>query len=327
VTTWQPSTETVLSKNQGYWDASTVRLTQVHLYFGGNTGATNVDAYSNGTLDGIVPFVPNAFVHQYQGKPEFYSVVGNIVTFLMANTTDPVLKDVYIRRALSEALDRQSLMGIEGANAAPATAFTPPSVDYAPNRTFGALIGNVLSPAAQAAQAKADLQKGLKQLGLTKLPALSVLIPNQGATGNIVGPLNAFWSRTLGITVSTDAVSPAKYVQDLGTKKYQLAYLTWQGNYNDPKTFLDLFTPGSQNELSPWTNKAFTADMQQAQTAATLAARGADLAAAEKEMLSRMPVIPLSWPRKNWVLRPYVHGYVEYAQGNVDFSLGLVSMT
>ncbi len=325
VTAWQPTKEATLVKNPDYWNSANVHLTQVNLAFQANTGATMVASYSNGTSDGLVPFIPNSFIKQFQGQPGFHSVVGNIVTLLMLNTTNPVLKNVYIRRALSEALNRQSLVELQGTNAKPATALVPPTVDYAPGEQFGGLVGQVISPTAQTAQAKADLSKGLRQLGLTKMPPLTILVVNQGTTGNSIGSLNAFWGRTLGLTVSVDALPPAKYIQDIGMKKYDMAYVTWQGNYNDPRAFLDLFTPGSQNDFSPWTNKIFARDMVKAGKATTN--HGADLAAAEKELLSRMAAIPLFWMSKNWLMRPDVHGFIEYSQGNVDFNLAGVSMS
>ncbi len=231
-----------------------------------------------------------------------------------------------MRRALSLALDRTALAGLAGGGAKPASSLTPPVVDAPPGTSFASLVGAALPLQAQPAQARADLAAGLRAAGLKQLPALTVLAPPGTAGQDEAQALQAAWKSVLGIQVAVDTPDNATYVSDIESGHFDMVLLGWNADYDDPTTFLDIFRSGSANDFGSWSDPAFDADLQAARGSTGAAARAQKLAAAERELLSQLPVIPLWWPATATIVRPTVHGLVLLPSG-ADYYLGGVRVT
>jgi oligopeptide transport system substrate-binding protein len=137
--------------------------------------------------------------------------------------------------------------------------------------------------------------------------------------------LQAAWKSVLGIRVQIDSPDNATYVSDIESGHFEMALLGWNADYDDPTTFLDIFRSGSANNFGGWSDPAFDSALRAA-GGASGAARAQHLVAAERELLSQLPVIPLWWPAIATIVRPGVRGLVLLPTGP-DYYLGGVRVT
>jgi len=324
ISAWVHNQYLDLRKNQKYWDAAHVHLDGVHGVM--VSDATTVDnLYQVGQLD-VLPSIPPQFLAEYQGKPGFHSAPLAQTWYLEVNIQSKPLGNVLIRRAFSEAIDRAAFSSKVVPGSSPAYAFTPPTVHYAPGRLFTDLVGHVLPTTADPTSARQDLAAGLQASGMSHLPTVTLVVPQTSTAQLEAAALQGMFRQNLGVTVDVQAVDFKTYLQLIGQGRFSMVLSAWGADYDDPSTFLDLWTSGSPFNSIHWHDAAYEADMQAAQSTLDTARRGADLAAAEKVLLSQLPVIPLYWPARNWIAQPNVRGLVFYLTGP-DYSLKGVTMT
>ena len=320
LTSWVHNGQLVLARNPRYWDASAVRLSQVTM-LEVTQPATEINLWASGKLGAMLPSIPQAYVAHFQGQPGFHSAADATTAYVVTNTAKGVFSNTLIRQAFSLAVDRQSLAtNVVQGNALPAYALVPPVIDYTPGKPFTQLVGKVLGTTANDALAKQDLAAGLKALGLSSLPTVTLLTLNNSSQQTQGQALQAMWETALGITVQVDPLGTNTFFADLGQGQFELGLLGWNADYNDPTTFLGLFQGNSSMNLTGWNDASFNSDLNAAAGATTATQRGADLAAASQVLLSQLPAIPLYWTSRNWMVQTDVHGLVVYPTGP-DYSL------
>ena len=111
-TEWTVNTSIVLAPNENYWDAANVQLAglEVQLYEGATTQHTA--AYESGEVDLVGMSV--ADLVRYQADPalaeQLHAATGGSVGYLATlRSKNPILEDTNIRKALSLALDRETV--------------------------------------------------------------------------------------------------------------------------------------------------------------------------------------------------------------------------
>jgi oligopeptide transport system substrate-binding protein len=308
VTDWTHNGHLDLARNPRYWDAAHVPLDGVRFTIVPDANTVS-NLYDTGQLDAILPTIPAALLDRYRGQPGFQTAPQAAVSGLMFQVRDPALREVHLRRALSESLPRQELVAaILRGGGQPATSFTPPLLHYAPAKVFGDLVRPVLAATADPAAARADLATALAALGLAAPPQLTLLVTNSTGPQALAAALQGYWKQNLGLTVRIQAVDPRTLEADLEQGRFQIAFLGFGADYDDPESFLDLFTTGNAQNFGRWSDPSFDAAIRAAQSDQDPARRGHDLVAAEQELLDQLPFAPLWWPTRSWIVRPGVRG-------------------
>jgi len=125
----------------------------------------------------------------------------------------PPLDDVRVRRAFSQAIDRQSLAdNVLKGGQIPATSFAPPGI-------FGAPEPGTVGLGYDAAAAKASLQEYLDEKGMTidEFNALDVVMMHNTSEGHarIAAAIQQMWADVLGVTVRVENQEWAVYLDTL----------------------------------------------------------------------------------------------------------------
>jgi oligopeptide transport system substrate-binding protein len=104
--------------------------------------------------------------------------------------------------------------------------------------------------------------------------------------------------------------------------KYDIAFSGWFPDYQDPMTFLDMWTTGNPMNTIGWSNKKFDGLIKDAQTdTADTTKRWNDLVSAEELMMSEYPIVPLFQQGYTWAQKSYVKGYSQPSYGpEFDFA-------
>lgn len=92
---------------------------------------------------------------------------------------------------------------------------------------------------------------------------------------------------------------------------FDFAYQAWIGDYDDPYSFLSLFTTGNSFNYSDWSNKDYDALIAKSETMTDIKARAETLAEAERILLSEVPVIPILASSSQALVSDKIEGYID----------------
>lgn len=317
VTEWVHNGNIVLTKSDTYWDADNVKIDTANIsivesetaqmtkfdadeidFLGTNFGVVPLDAIdrlkSEGTLN----------VKEYSG-----------IYWYKLNTTDEVMSNVNIRKALALAIDRESLIkNITKGEQQPALGIVPNAVEG-----FGDDEGYFKD--ADFETAKEYLATGLKELGLSNASELEISLSynTSEAHAAIAQFIQQGWTSELGIKVKLDNAEWQVYLDKLSNLDYQVGRMGWIADYNDAYTFLEMYNSAANgNNDTGWENAEYTALLKQSVTETDPAKRTEILKQAEAIMVEEMPVAPIYFYTNLYIAKDYVTGMEPDALGNIS---------
>ncbi|MCM2533690.1 peptide ABC transporter substrate-binding protein [Neobacillus pocheonensis] len=315
------ATEWTLVKNDSYWNAKSVSLTQVNFNVSKDSQAS-ANAFEAGQTDITPKLADPAILSQYTGSKNLYTYQQPTIFWLKFNEKNAALKNVNIRKALAMSIDKNALTKDVLANGSiPADYIVPKSFVNFNGKDFRADTGTYLK--TDKAKALEYWKKGLAEIGQTKLTFSYV-----GQDTSSSKKTDAFIKDQLeknlpGLTVNIESV-PFKIRLDREDKQqYDILMSGWGPDYQDPMTFMDLWTTDSQQNHMSYSNSKVDDMIKQAQTtlATEPAKRWKVLQDAEKIVLDDDAAIAPMYQRSaNLLINSKVKGYVTHAIGP-DYSL------
>jgi len=297
--TWELNNKIVVEKNPHYYDASMVRLNEIHYYPVSNV-MTEDRMFRAGQLHltSTLPSQkcpiyieenPNLRIDPYMGT-YFYRI----------NTENEVLKDVKVRKALAYSIDRQLLVDkVTKCGQIPAYSFTPPGTNgYQPTTEipFDPVLAKSL----------------LEEAGFSSenpFPKLEILFNTNEDHRKLALAVQQMWQINLGIEVELVNQDWKVYLNREMIGDFQISRAGWIGDYEDPNTFLDLMRPNRGNNKTGWENMEYDALVKKANTINNQAERYELLYKAEEILIENMPVIPLYTYVRAYQLSSDVKGF------------------
>jgi oligopeptide transport system substrate-binding protein len=220
------------------------------------------------------------------------------------------LDDVRIRRALSLAIDRESIARkILPGGRQPATTFVSPLLlGYTPPARRGYDL-----PAARQLLAAAG------HAGGAGLPPIEILYNNSDILRPVAEAIQQQWRRDLGLDIRLVNQEFKVVFASRRTGDYQILLGSWTADYLDATTFLDMWRSDSGNNHTGWADPAYDALSDRANTIADPAARAAVLAEAEALMLEAAPIVPIYFNTHVYLLHPSVKGWQPTPMDHSDY--------
>lgn len=229
----------LLVKNEHYWDKDEVNLDTVHIAIIESEQTANT-AFQTGDLDFIgVPFNTVSLdaidTYEQQGVLARHDLAA-IYNYKM-NTTDPLLSNVNLRRALAHGVDRQGLIdNVTKGSETPAMSLIPSTV-----RGFENV--NPYFEDGDFEQAKEYLNTALEELGF-KDPSevhLKLSFNTNEAHAAIAQYLQQGWNKNLGIQVELDNTEWQVHLDRMTMLDYQLGRIGNTADYNDAYALLEMY--------------------------------------------------------------------------------------
>ncbi|MES2596828.1 MAG: peptide ABC transporter substrate-binding protein [Verrucomicrobiota bacterium] len=297
---WRFTHSITVERNPHYWDAATVKLNQIS-FIPIVSDATEERAFSDGQIH-KTETMPLAQVPVYRERhPEFFHENALLSTyFYRVNTTKAPMNNKLVRKALALAIDRDSLIrNVMRSGYRPTTGFTPPGAGqgYEPP--------NVLSFNPEEAR-KLLTEAGYP--GGKGFPKFEILINTLESHRTIAEAIQEMWKKHLGIQVSVLNQDWSVYLDSQRKGNYEVCRAGWVGDYLDPFTFLSLWQTGDGNNQTGWSSKRYDELMQSSLREPDLTKRLGMLKEAETILLDELPVLPIYWYVRNFLLRPEVKG-------------------
>jgi oligopeptide transport system substrate-binding protein len=314
VSTWDQSSEVNLVKNP-FWPG-TPRIPQAtieEVRFVVADPSTQLAQYKAGQLDrtSSVPLDDLSLVRADTMLSRELRITPQACTYYYGfNTKAPVVNDQRIRLALSEAVDRQSLIDnvIRGGQI-PAQWFAPPGIAGAPTLDDHPELGIKYDPE----DAKAQLQSYLDSTGKTADQLdLTLMFNTSSAHQRIAEAVQKMWKEKLGVSVKLSNQEWATYLKTTaGNAAPQIWRLGWCKDYPDANNFdREVFAAnGAENAGGGvnWRNSQFEALVQRAAVEPDPSGR-VELYAEAEEILVKTDavIIPLYWYTNLNLVKPYV---------------------
>jgi len=293
---WRRGEILITDKSPTYWDAAAVRLNSIHFH-----PAADVDgeerAFRAGQLH-ITEALPVAKVDSYRREqPGVLQISPFLDTyFYRLNTTRPGLDNPLVRLALFVAIDRETIVEkITRGGQRAAYYFTP----------FG------LNPPYRPGADQKLARQFLARAGFPDgkgLPPLVILINSSGNHRIIAEVVQQMW-RSLGLSVEIDNMEQSSLFAKRRALDYSVLRSEWAADFADPKSFLDVFRGGSNNNHTGWHSADYDRLLAAADRTADPAARLKLLAEAEDVLLSEVPIIPLYYFTNVRLVHPAVRGW------------------
>jgi oligopeptide transport system substrate-binding protein len=311
---WVHEDHITLAKNPNYWDANNVKLDTVNFRMIKDSN-TAVQMYEAGELDRVG--LPGEFIAKYSADTGFHKMADVTTSYLTFNMKSKTFQNLNLRKAFNLAIDRKGFADSVLKNGSiPAEGYVPSSMSGgSTGKSFRSISGSLINVNGDKAEAKKAWDAALKELGVTKL-TVKLLATDGDTTKRYVQGIQEMLQSTLpGLTIESEPVSFKVRLDRASKSQFDLLFQGWQGDYNDPMTFMNMFvTDGTYNDAK-WSNKDYDAFIKAAETSGDDNVRMKAMADAEKIMMTEVPLMPLYHPASNWVVRPYLKGVLDFPLG------------
>jgi oligopeptide transport system substrate-binding protein len=297
---WSLNRRIIIKKNEHYWDRYNVALNGVYFYPTENV--ISEERMFRAEQLHYTAVVPLDKIPDYRERPDSpYVQAAYLGTYYyLVNTDRPPVDNVLVRRALSYALDRDTLTRtVLQETAIPAYSITPPdTLGYNPPRLFD------YDPAkARELLAEAGYPNG------EGWPGLEIIYNTQEAHRKIAVAVQQMWKRELNIDVTISNQEWKVYLNSVSQREFQVARRGWIGDYVDANNFLDLFiTDGGNNNTGYASDEFDDIILNLAPKAKTRDERYGLFYKAETMMMNEMPIIPIYTYTSKHLIHPSVEG-------------------
>ena len=314
-----------LVKNDNYWDAANVKTETVNVQTVKKPD-TAVQMYKQGELDFANISQTSAIYNANKNNEDVIEIAEARADYLVYNETGSVeaLTNEKIREALNLATDREGLVKAAadtGTN--PATAFVPKGLA---TLTDGTDLNEFVSQPYTFDKDKAAqlFKEGLAELGVDSLTLTITADSDNPIKKAATDYIKELWETTLpGLTVEEKFVTFKQRLEDTKNQNFEVAFVSWGGDYPEGSTFYGLFQSGSAYNYGKVNSPEYDAAYEKALTTDALDkdAGAADYKAAEQALYEGSHYNPLYNLSNKGLQNPNIKGLARNSTGlDVDFT-------
>jgi oligopeptide transport system substrate-binding protein len=244
---WRLNDRIRLRKNKHYWDAANVKLETIDVLPISNA-STALNLFLNRDADLMIDkgLIPPNLGEKLRQQPYFHYKQFLGTWFIRFNVSRPPFDNAKVRKAFALAIDRQRIVEkITQYGENVAISMVPPGAGSGYTPPPGLSYDPALAKQTLAEAGYAD-GKGIGLAGY--------LFPTLSIEPNIATELQSMWQRNLGVRITLPKQEYKAYLDAQKKVEFDLCRSSWIGDYNDPNTFLDMFTSNSGNNRTNWKN-------------------------------------------------------------------------
>lgn len=260
--TWTHNSEIVLVKNENYWDAEHVYLDKITFQIIDDE-TTRFNSFDNKSLDIVSTGTPE-WMEKFAAKEDVNAVeyVSPSVRFHFFNTKDKLFKNENIRKAFTVAIDRADVSKtIYQGTMEPSYSWVPQGTSTGELGDFRAQAEEPLKAIVEGQDAKELLLKGMEELGLGDDPSTLTIKFTLGDTGQWIRNYGEYYQQTfkdiLGVNIELDCNEWGTFQSKTNNGEYQMGYMVWTIDYNDPISMLEIMTSDAGMIPTFWSNAEY----------------------------------------------------------------------
>ena len=293
-----------LERNKEYWNADQVRIEHVR-YVDFESQSTELRSYLAKDLDltYTVPTPDLARVEISHGSELQTAPILGTLYLALDLTETPLRNNLDLRQALSMAVDRDVIAQHLSLHVAPAYSFVANGIaQYTPP---------AYAWGSWPRDRQIDMARELFKRAHPGPEPLHLTMYFNGGEGieRIMVSIADAWKKNLGI--ETALVSDEFRVflaQKSDRKKWDVVRLGWWADYNDPSSFLEIFSANSSSNDSGYVSAEFNRLIEGARTESIPVKRMDLLQKSEATLLADYPIIPIYFYAAAHLVSPEIRG-------------------
>ena len=304
-----------LVKNNSYWDKKNVKLKQINFQVTKST-TTSYNLYQANKLDQTNLSAEQA--RQLKNQSGYTVLKQARTNYLEFNQTMPIFQNQKIRQAISYAINRKPLANtVIGGGSTSAKSVVSSGLASRDGVDFVNAAKTSVGTTYNKKKAQQLLQEGLKEIGKDSL-SFTLLGDDTDASKKITEYLQSQIEANLpGTKVTVENVPFKTRVTRSQNTDFEVVVSSWQADFSDPISFLDMFTSNNSYNFGKWKNADYDKLITASKTtdATDPAKRWDDLVAASKLLNEDHGVVPLVQINTPQMIRPDVKGLIQNTAG------------
>jgi ABC-type oligopeptide transport system substrate-binding subunit len=302
---WEHNKQIVLKKNPYYFGAKDVHLNRVILPI--IPVATGALPYENNELD--LTLLQAGDLKRLQSDPRMQKDVFRYpypgTWYLLPQVTKPPFDNVKVRRAVSQAIDRDNVVKVAQGLAIPAWSMIPPGFP-----------GAVDDPKIKAIQkfdkrAALDHLKGTPFEGGKNWPKITLTMRDEGLGAKpLAEAVQAVLVENLNMKVDLEVLEPRVFRERLWKQDLQFVWIRWFMDYPDPHNeyFDTFYGKKTTGRRQAWVNDAFDKELEVGRDTRDSKKRLEAYKKAEEIMQQDVGYVPVAWVVRYAAAKPWVKG-------------------
>ena len=317
-TEWQIGAHIVASRNPHYWNDATTAIDSVR-YVHVADPVIEFTRFRAGDLDVSYTIPPGQLARLEKELPGQARVAPHLGVYYYGFALDlPPFHDARpLRRALAMAIDREVLtIQVLGDGERPAYGWVPPGIAGYMPQSFD---WSGLGPEPRITEAR----RLYAQAGYSRERPLRIELRYSKSLvhDRIALAVTAMWKEHLGVEANLHADDFRVLKQAIDARETVLFRGSWIGDYNDAYSFLQVLKSGFGINLPRYQSDSYDRPLVAASSASG-EERAHLLAAAERQLLDDVPLIPLYFYVSKHLVAPRVAGWYDNVM-NVTYSKDL----
>ncbi len=305
-----------LERVPDYWDAENVFWENVDFKMIEEL-PTETQAFRTGEID-VTNKISLPEIEYWKSQPEWNMTTTFGTYYLSFNTTTPPLDDVYMRKALVKAIDRELIVDrVLGRGEVVSQGIIPENLSSPQGGTYREQAGDLMGTF--------DIEEARKLFEQSKYTAedfpKTIYTYDTADDHKIIAEqLQAMWKEAFDIDIELQNVEWGVRLEKGNTGDFQILRNGWYGDYLDAMTFLELYVTGNQFNRPRHNDERYNNLVEQARAEGDSAAREELLIKAEKILIEEnMPIAPLFTYAQPILVQKDIMGLVRNAVGNIDY--------
>ncbi|MGZ4123894.1 MAG: peptide ABC transporter substrate-binding protein [Tumebacillaceae bacterium] len=318
VSSWEHEQSVEIVKNDSYWDKANVKLDKAVFQVVKDANSQE-NLYQTGALDEFT--LLREQIDRFKDTKEYQTVASLVTGYVLFNEKEKAFQNAKIRQALTYAIDADKYADVIYHNGTTgATAFVGTGVSNGQGGEFRKDNGDLIDRKDNASKAKDLLKQGLAEAGLSSFPKMKLTMYDDDSSKKGAEFITEQWRQNLGIDVEIENIPKKLVLSRLTKRDYQMSLITWGADYNDPMTYLDMWTTKGDFNSVDYSNPNYDALINKAKAETDAKKRMQYMADAEKILMTDMPIGPVYFRAKAVAVKPYFKGFTPRVFGP-DFDL------
>lgn len=305
---WTHNSDMVFVKNPNYYDAKNIKIDKIVTKFISDVNA-ELNAFKNGEFD--FAEIKAEQYEEFKNDDRLVKVPVATTFYLQYNTINKFLSNKNIRKAILMAIDKEDIVQniFRNANSA-AYTLTPRGLGIdSTGKDFVDMVGEVV-PKYNVKEAKEYFAKGLKELGLSKAPEISLILSDTETAKKLGEYIQENLRKNLGLTINIELMAFKERLARTSAKNFDIVLSGWGADYQDPMTFLDLFITNGGNNNTSFSSKEYDKLIKIARTTNDPKIRFEAFKKAEEILADEVPIAVLYNKNCYYLIDNRFTGYV-----------------
>jgi oligopeptide transport system substrate-binding protein len=313
LTEWYPGSSFKVSKNESYYDSAAVKLDAINFKVVLDSQSAVLE-YESGATDYVR--LTGELVEKYANNPDYEITLGSYLWYLSVNQKKGDLGNKNLNLAIALAYDRDQIANyVLKDGSIPANFMIPKKLATGPDgKDFRETAPQYFTEGKD--KAKAYWAKAQEELGKTE-SSFELLFEDTESSKKVAEFLKSEIETTLeGVTVELKSQPKKTRLKLMDKGEYDVCLTRWGPDYQDPMTYLELFTTEASYNYGYYSDSEYDALIDACTSGQiSLEERWAKMIEAEGVLLEGGGPIPVYQTGASTLWNPKVIGYVNNSVG------------